>query len=288
MIDFLKYRNWCLLASVVITAFGVAAYVMRGGFRYHIDFSGGSEIRVAFSQSIDIAKLRTCTEQSGWADAVIQSLGSDNTEFLVNLADNTAGVGERFGEALKKSFTDLTFQIRSVDQVGPQAGKEVSFNAMKAILLSLFFLLLYIALRYRYPFALGAIAALVHDLIVVFALIAAFAEPFSLNILAGILAMLGYSNNDTIVVFSRIKENAILHKGMSHYDIVNLSINQTLRRTLLTSFAMFLCAMSLYLLGGETLHGFSVVMLVAIVFGTYSSIFIASPVMLALNAGKEL
>jgi preprotein translocase subunit SecF len=287
MIDFLKYRNLCYLGSVLVVVLGIAAYAIRGGFRYHIDFTGGSEVRIAFAQPIDAAKLRTCAAEGGWHDAIIQSLGS-NTEFLVNLMDNTPGIGERFGEAVKKSFPGQDFQIRSVTQVGPQAGAEVSYSAMKAVALALLFLLLYIGLRYRYAYAVGAIAALLHDLVVVLALIAAFAEPFSLNILAGILTMLGYSNNDTIVVFSRIKENALLHKGMSHYDLVNLSINQTLRRTLLVSFAMFMCAMSLYLFGGESLHGFSVVMLIAIVFGTYSSIFIASPVMLALNAGKEL
>ncbi|MCK4517230.1 protein translocase subunit SecF, partial [Candidatus Babeliales bacterium] len=180
------------------------------------------------------------------------------------------------------------FIIRSVEQVGAEAGKEVQWNAILSIVLALVGLLAYIAVRHRYAYAVGAVAALAHDLLVLLAFYLVFAWPISLNILAGILTVLGYSLNDTIVVFSRIRENALLHKGSSNEEIVNMSLNQTLRRTLLTSFTTLIAVLALFFLGGEVLRGFSVTMIIAIIVGTYSSIYIASPVALALNASQEL
>jgi preprotein translocase subunit SecF len=288
MIDFLKYRYVCLFVSVFLLSVGTATYFGRGGFFYHIDFSGGSEVRIAFDKPIDIAKLRASANDGGWEGAVIQSIGATKSEFLVNLPDNEADIEERYSKEVKKSLPEDKFSIRSVEQVGAQAGKDVKSNAFWAILISMFGLLFYISLRHRYAYAFGAVAALAHDLLVLLAFFLVFSEPISLNILAGILAVLGYSLNDTIVVFSRIKENVELHKGMGHEEIVNLSINQTLKRTLLTSFSTLLTVLTLYLIGGEVLRGFSITMIIAVIVGTYSSVYIASPVMLALNSGQDL
>jgi preprotein translocase subunit SecF len=288
MIDFLKYRYVCLFVSVSLLAIGMTTYLGRGGFLYHIDFSGGSEVRIAFDKPVDISKLRTSANDGGWDGATIQSIGTTKSEFLVNLPDLQPDIEERYSKVIRNNFPEDKFSIRSVEQVGAQAGKDVKWNAFLAILISMIGLLLYISLRHRYAYAVGAVAALAHDLLVLLAFFLVFAEPISLNILAGILAVLGYSLNDTIVVVSRIKENVALHKGMGHEEIVNLSINQTLKRTLLTSFSTLLTVLTLYLLGGEVLRGFSITMIIAVIVGTYSSVYIASPVMLALNSGQDL
>ncbi|MFC1854553.1 protein translocase subunit SecF [Candidatus Dependentiae bacterium] len=288
MIDFLKYRYSCAVGSIALIALGVAGYLFHGGFKYHIDFVGGSEIRIAFEKPIDIAKLRACADKGGWEGAVIQSTGTENKEFLVKLGNKEPGVDEKFRKTVDKYLNDVSYEIRSVEQVGAEAGKEVQWNAILSILLALVGLLAYISVRHRYAYAVGAVAALAHDLLVLLTFYLVFAWPISLNILAGILTVLGYSLNDTIVVFSRIRENSLLHKGSTKEEIVNMSLNQTLRRTLLTSFTTLIAVLALFFLGGEVLRGFSVTMIIAIIVGTYSSIYIASPVTLALNAEKEL
>ena len=287
MFDFLKYRYVCAFFSVFFLVVGVAAYVIRGGFRYHIDFAGGTEVRIAFEKPLPIAQLRTTLSEKGWKDPVIQSLGSDGKEFLIVVAGQAGNaIEERFVKDVTSTITDNPMTIRNIDWVGAEVGKDIQWNAFLAVILSLLILLLYIALRYRYKYAVGAVAALAHDVLMVLVFFVVFGEQISLNVLAALLAILGYSLNDTIVIFSRIRENFEKVKGMSEYDITNLSINQTLTRTLLTSFSTLLAVLSIFLLGGEPLRGFSLAMLIGIVFGTYSSIYIASPIMLALGSSQ--
>ncbi|MCK4500050.1 protein translocase subunit SecF, partial [Candidatus Babeliales bacterium] len=243
MIDFLKYRYMCMFGSLVLLGCGVAGYVFNRGFQYHIDFSGGSEIRVAFEEAINIAKLRSCVNSGGWAGAVIQSVVGTGGEFIIKLGDKDVDIKGRFSKVVEEAFPKVSFKICSVEQVGAEAGKEVRWNAVLSIVLALVGLLVYIAIRHRYAYAVGAVVALAHDLLVLLAFYLVFAWPISLNILAGILTVLGYSLNDTIVVFSRIRENAHLHKSAPHEEVVNMSLNQTLRRTLLTSFTTLIAVL---------------------------------------------
>lgn len=279
--DFLKYRYVWLVVSIGYLLLGAAAYVMKGGFNYHIDFTGGAEIRVSFDQATEIGKIREVMSSKGWKDAIIQSIGSTNKEFLIIVGDMNDDTEEHIKTDLNAGITGNSVHVDNIQWVGPEAGKDTTRNAVWAVLLSLIILLLYIAVRFEFRFGVGAIACLVHDILAILAFLLITREAMSLHVLASILAVLGYSLNDVIVVFSRIRENFSKIKGASEYDIVNLSINQTLRRTIMTSFATALSVMAILLLGGETLRSLSLVMLVGIIVGTYSSIYIASPVMLA-------
>lgn len=284
-IDFLKYRYLWLAVSVGYLLIGAVAYVMKGGFNYHIDFIGGAELRVSFENAIDIGTVRTAMTSSGWKDAVIQSIGTSNKEFLIRVGSMNDGLENQVKDALS-TIKNNAVQIENVQVVGAEAGKDTTKNAIIAIFLSLLVLLLYIAVRFEFRFGIGAIACLLHDILAVMTFLLITGEPVSLHVLASVLAVLGYSMNDTIVIFSRIRENMKKLRGVSEYDIANLSINQTLKRTILTSAATALSVLAILILGGETLRGLSLVMLVGIIVGTYSSIYIASPVMLAVKSRK--
>lgn len=288
MIDFIKYKKVCLLMSFVALAIGVVGYLKHGGFSYGVDFTGGTEIRVIFDSSVDIAKLREVVgqDQEGFSGSSIQNVDGDR-QFIVKVSETTQDVQSRFEKIVTKTL-NVGFKIESVEQVGPEAGKEVRWNTIFSVMVVLIALLLYIALRHRYDYAVGAVLSLGHDLLVLLSFYLIYNEPITVNILAAVLSMLGYSLNDTIVVFNRIKNNVKTMGGASREEIVNVSINQTLRRTILTSFATFVSMFALYFFGGEVLRGFSLTMMVAVVVGTYSSIYIASPVMLLFNSERGL
>ena len=286
MIDFLKYRHVCLAISTVFLITGITAYFIKGGFNYHIDFAGGTELRVSFAQSLPTARLRSALNKKGWKDPVIQSIGTDKKSFLIRVADVQENIEKRFVVDIKNALPDNHVVVDHVDWVGAEVGKNIQWDALKAVLLSLLLILLYVSIRSRYRYAIGAVVAIAHDMIAVLIVFLLFGEQLSLYVLAAILAILGYSLNDTIVIFSRIRENLKKMKGISEKEIVNISINQTLRRTILTSFSTFLTVGSIFLLGGQALRGFSLAMLIGIVVGTYSSVYIASPVMLALGPSE--
>ena len=285
-IDFLKYRYFWMFVSIAFFAVGVAAYVMKGGFRYAIDFSGGAELRIVFDRSIDIGKVRDAMSAKGWKDAVIQSVGNTGKEFLIRVATLSDDAEEKIKDTLGAAAADTKVRIDSKQWVGSEVGTDTTKNAVIAIMLSLLILLLYIAMRFEFRFGLGAVASLVHDLLAVLVFLLLTEEPISLHVLASVLAILGYSLHDCIVIFSRIRENFKKMKGASEYDIVNVSINQTLRRTILTSFATLLSVAGILVFGGEALYGLAIVLFVGIIVGTYSSIYIASPVMLAIKTKK--
>lgn len=286
MIDFLKYRWVCLFFSVALIVGGVALYFVKGGFRYHVDFQGGTQLRLAAEKPVEMSSLRSTLESKGWRDAEVQSIGTEGREFLVSVGVDQEKVEERFKQNVITEFAQEGLTIQSVDSVGASAGKEVTWNAIMAIVISLIVLGLYLAIFTKWNYGVGAAVAIAHDLPAVLIVLLALNEPISLNVLAGILAVLSYSLNDTIVIFSRIRENIGLSSRHTAEEIVNISINQTLTRTLLTSFATLLSATSLLVLGGDALRGFSLTLFVGIVIGTYSSIYVASPVMLAASGNK--
>jgi len=280
MIDFLKYKYISIGVSVLLLVGGLFAYFTRG-VNYHVDFSGGSEIRLTFDQSMDIGHLRTSLSEIGFKDAVIQSHGRTGKSFMIQVKKTEDNLESSFEKLIKDKFKENPATIDSIDWIGPEVGKDIKFKALLSVLLSLLLILLYVTFRSKYYFGIGAVVALAHDMLAVIACFLIFGEQISSHVLAAILTVLGYSINDTIVIFSRVKENMIKFKNRSMEEIVNLSINQTLRRTTLTSVTTFLAVGSILLLGGEALRGFSLAMLIGIVVGTYSSIYIASPVMLA-------
>ncbi|MBS1988562.1 protein translocase subunit SecF [Candidatus Dependentiae bacterium] len=285
--DFLKYRSIWLFVSIAYIVVGVGFYIAKGGFSYHIDFTGGAELRVSFEKPSDISTVRGIISAKGWKDASIQSVGSTGKNFIIRVGSLDSDTEAHIKRDLTDGMDDNKVHIDNVSWVGAEVGKDTKTNAITAILISLFFLLLYIAVRFEFRFGIGAVLSLVHDLLAILAFILVFNESISLHVLAAILAILGYSMNDTIVIFSRIRENLSKLKGISEYDLVNLSINQTLRRTLLTSSATLLSVLAILLLGGETLRGLSLVMFIGIIVGTYSSIYIASPVMMLAGKAKK-
>ncbi len=286
--DFLKLRYVWLVVSIAYLVVGIGAYVMFGGFKYHIDFTGGAEIRLSFEKSVDIVQLRAVIGEGGWKDSVIQETGTDKRDFMIRLGgDLDANLEPKIVEALKTGIAGNKATIVGMSKVGAEVRSETTWNAIKAVLLAMLILLLYIAIRFEFRFGLGAVVALAHDLLAILAFLVLTRTQVSLDVLAAMMAILGYSVHDTIVIFSRIRENMKKLPNLSEYDIVNLSINQTLSRTLLTSFATLLSVVAILILGGETLRGLSLIMFVGIIVGTYSSIYIASPVMLAARAKKQ-
>ncbi len=276
--DFLKYRKIAYGASLLFLALGIALYFTKG-LVYHIDFAGGAELRISFEQPIDISTVRSALGK----EARIQEVGIDKRSFLIQVSSTEHGVENEILTQLQSNISTNKVHVNSVELIGAEVGKDTKWNALKAIIIALLGLLLYIAIRSEFRFGVGATIALMHDVIAALVFLAITREPVSLHILASVLAVLGYSINDTIVIFSRIHENMKKLKGASEYDIVNLSINQTLRRTILTSFATFLSVLAIFFLGGETLRGLSAVMLIGIAVGTYSSIYVASAIMLAVG-----
>ena len=277
--DFLKYRHLWFALSLGYIACGLAAYFFRGGINYHVEFTGGAEVRLSFEKSYDISRVREKLAIAGFKDAPIQTIGATGREFIIRLhtADNTV---ESLLNNAFASEGDNAMRIDGVTLVGAEVGSETTWNAFKAVFISLLILLLYIAVRFELKYGLGAVVALAHDLLAVMAFIVITGEPFSLNVLAAILAMLGYSLNDTIIIFSKIRQNKGALHGQDDMVITNTSINQVLMRTILTSLTTTLSVLAIMLLGGEALWGFAVTMFVGIIVGTYSSIYIASPVML--------
>jgi preprotein translocase subunit SecF len=286
--DFLKYRYVWLVVSIVYLVVGIGAYFALGGFKYNIDFTGGAEIRLSFEKPLELVQLRSMVSGGGWKDVIIQETGTNKREFLIRLGgEQEANVEQKILAALKASMPDNKATINGIAKVGAEVRSETTWNAIKAVFLAMLVLLLYIAVRFEFRFGLGAVVALAHDLLAILAFLVLTREQVSLDVLAAMMAILGYSVHDTIVIFSRIRENMKNLHNLSEYDIVNLSINQTLSRTLLTSFATMLSVIAILTLGGETLRGLSLIMFIGIIVGTYSSIYIASPVMMAVKAKKQ-
>ncbi len=287
MIDFLGRRYLLILASTVLLLAGPVAYLFGYSLKYHIDFTGGTEVRFSLAESRDIGEVRSAVKEAGFGDAVIQSIGSTGNGYLVTLGETAPGVSDRLVSVVSSKL-HAPVTLEGVELVGAGAGQEVRTNAWFAIILTLFVLLGYIGLRHSFAYGAGAVLALVHDLILLFGFLVIAKIPFSLHILAAVLALLGYSLNDTIVIFSRIRENAQnpRYQRESAYNVVKISLNEVLRRTLLTSFSTFLVLLPLILLGGESVYHFALTMAVAIVIGTYSSVYVASPIMLYAGGNK--
>lgn len=287
MIDFLKYRVACAIYSVCLVAAFVGAYIYKTNtrgeaFTYSIDFTGGTQVLLKFDKPISSAQLKDVVEKAGWPGAVTRDFSQQEVLIRVKeVVSDAKGLGERIRAAVASAMPGVTVNMEKTESVGAGVGSSLRYNSAKAIIIGLILMLLYIAFRFwSFAFAFGAVIALFHDSIVMLAAFLFLDKEISINVIGAILAVLGYSINDTIVIFAQIRENIKKMPGVPLYDVVNTSINQTLRRTILTSFSTTLTVLSMFLLGGEVLKDFSLCLLVGIVFGTYSSIYIASPVMM--------
>jgi len=285
-IAFMTYRRPLALATAVLLVAAIAVLAVRG-LNLGLDFTGGTLVEVGYPQAVALGDVREVLAADGYEDAVVQTFGTAR-DILIRLAPD-AGQGDALSNAVLETLrTDNPdAELRRVEFVGPQVGDELAEKGGLALLYALGGILLYVAFRFEYRFAIGAVAAVVHDVLITLGLFAAIGMTFDLTVLAALLAVIGYSLNDTIVVFDRIRENFLrIRKGTSE-SISNRSINQMLPRTVVTSLTTLLVLIALALFGGELIRGFAVTLIIGVVVGTYSSIYVASAAALALGVSKE-
>jgi preprotein translocase subunit SecF len=291
--DFIRWRWQALILSALLILAGIGYGVIRGGIPLGIDFTGGTLIVVRFSQPVAEDAVRKALDALP-GEKVVQKYGeASSNEILIRLpqvSGSESGFNLELGsqaveDALGRAGLPK-FEVTNREVVGPVIGADLQRKGIYATLASIVGITIYIALRFRFTFAIGAIVATFHDILVVFAMLAFFNYELSLNVVAAILTITGYSVNDTIVIFDRVRENSRLLRREPLEKVVNLSVNQTLGRTVITASTTFLAVLALFLFGGEVLHGFAFAMLVGIVSGTYSTVFIASAIAIILSGRK--
>lgn len=277
-IDFIGKRKIGALFSATLILIGIVSLILRGGPNYGIDFTGGTSIRLQFEKDIEVGKIRAILSDIGLGNSEIKKLGERNEVLIrVQQQEEIGEVSERVTIEIANNLKDNSFELRERDTVGPRIGDELRRSAIWAVLVALGLILIYISWRFQFKFAVGAVVALFHDVIITLGAFSILNLEISLAVVAAFLTIVGYSLNDTIVVFDRIRENLKLMRRESYFTIINNSINQTLSRTLLTSLTTFIVVIILFFFGGEVIHNFSFALLVGIVIGTYSSIYVASP-----------
>ncbi|MGR8997530.1 MAG: protein translocase subunit SecF [Gammaproteobacteria bacterium] len=287
-INFMGNRNIALIFSGILMIISIASLAVRG-LQMGIDFTGGTLIEVGYQKAADLTVLRKTLNEAGFNDATVQNFGTAK-DVLIRLKPHegvsSVDLSSQVLEAINKTTAEPA-SVRRVEYVGPQVGDDLAEDGFLALLYSAIGILIYVAWRFEWKFSLGAIIATFHDVIVTLGVFSIFGLEFDLTVLAAILALIGYSLNDTIVVYDRIRENFRSLRKVSTEEIMNISINVTLSRTLMTSFTVILVLVSLFFLGGEIIHNFSIALLFGVIFGTYSSIFIASPMALMLGISAE-
>jgi preprotein translocase subunit SecF len=286
-IDFMGKWRYAMVISGVLLLVSVASLLTRG-LNLGIDFTGGTLIEVAYPQAVDLDNVRPLLSKSGYDQAQVQYFGTSR-DLLIYLPPqeglDSAKLSEAVFSKLKQGNPDV--ELRRVEYVGPQVGDELAVQGGLAMIYATFGILVYIMLRFHIRFAPGAVMALIHDVFITLGVFSVFRLEFDLTVLAAILAVMGYSLNDTIVVFDRIRENFRKIRKGTPQEIMNISVNQTLSRTVMTSSLTMLVVISLFIFGGEVIHNFSLALILGILVGTYSSIYVASPVSLALGVSKS-
>ena len=281
-------RRPAMLLSVSLLVISIVALAMRG-LNFGIDFTGGYVVEAGFEQAAKLDDLREHFASSDLGEAIVQNFGT-STEVLVRLAPQENLSGADVNTEVKRLLDSAgqgAIDLRRVEFVGPQVGEELREQGGLAVLIALAFIVVYIWLRFEKKFSVGAVAALVHDVVITLGIFAITQIEFDLSVLAAILAVIGYSLNDTIVVFDRIRENFRLVRKSTAVQVMNISINQTLSRTIITSFTTLLVLLALFILGGETIRSFAIALIIGVVVGTYSSIYVASSSVLALGITRE-
>ncbi|MBI3815380.1 MAG: protein translocase subunit SecF [Nitrospinae bacterium] len=281
-INFIGKRNIAIAISVVFIIAGLISIALKGGFNYGIDFSGGTMVQLLFKEDVHIDKVRNGLVKIAMGDSIIQHYGSSKEVIIRTKAssDVLEDIGKKIKGSLESEFPKEGFEVRRVEMVGPKVGKDLRQKALLSLFYAMLFMLAYIWWRFEFAFGLGAIIALAHDVLITVGVISITNTEFDLTIVAALLTIVGYSINDTIVVYDRIRENLKDMRREGYAAIINRSINETLSRTILTSFTVFLVAIILFLFGGEVIHGFSLALVIGVIAGTYSSIYIASPIVI--------
>lgn len=285
-INFVGKRNlWMGLSVVAIV--GTLVLLMTKGLNYGIDFTGGAEVQIQAPASWDIGKVRSEMEEGGLKDIKVQQIGeSSQHQFLLKVQGDEKtlnATSQQVAGIMGKTLKPGEFEIQRVDVVGPAAGSSLRMSGFLSMFYALLCILVYVTIRFDYRYSPGAVLALFHDTMITIGVFIILQKQFDLQILAAVLALIGYSNNDTIIVYDRVRETVHAHPEMSIEQAVNRSINDTLGRTILTSVCTFITVFALWLFGGKVIEDFAFTLMVGIIVGTYSSIFIASSVVIAVS-----
>jgi preprotein translocase subunit SecF len=290
-IDFMAQRKVALGVSILLTIAAITCIATRG-LNLGIDFKGGVLVEVVYPQAVALDKVRADLAKGGFPEAVVQNIDG-SADVLIRLApkggDAAAAQPGEIGKSVLNALdaTSNKIVLRRTEVVGPQVGDELKTDGILALLAAFGGIFLYVMFRFEWKFSAGSVAALTHDAIMTIGYLSLVQEEFDLTVLAGILAMLGYSNNETIVIFDRIRENLLKLRQRTVPEVINLSINQTLLRSIITHFTVLMVLSSLYFFGGKSVHGFAVAMIVGVVIATYSSIYVSSGVTVLLNLKRE-
>ena len=284
-IPFMKYRKVAAIVSAVLFSVSVLSLSFKG-LSLGLDFSGGTLIEVTYEEPVELESIRNILIKNDYEDSQVVNFGS-NLDVLIKVADQNgnSSIGESIFYLLNDS--GLNGELKRVEFVGPQVGSELRDQGGLGMLVALFMILMYVAFRFQYKFALGAVSALGHDVVIILGFFSIFAWDFDLTVLAALLAVIGYSLNDTIVVSDRIRENFRSERTLGPQEMIDLSLNQTLGRTIVTSLTTLLVLFALYIFGGELIKGFSLALILGVMVGTYSSIYVVANMLMSLSITQE-
>ena len=283
--QFMKYRKVAAMASIALFTVSVLSLTFRG-LSLGLDFSGGTLVEVTYETPVELESIRNTLIDNGYDDSQVVNFGT-NLDVLIKVADQNgnSSIGENIYNLLESS--GFNGELKRVEFVGPQVGAELRDQGGLGMLVALFMILFYVAFRFQYKFALGAVSALGHDVVIILGLFSIFGWDFDLTVLAALLAVIGYSLNDTIVVSDRIRENFRTQRELGPQDMIDLSLNQTLGRTIVTSLTTLLVLFALFIFGGEMIKGFSLALILGVVVGTYSSIYVVANMLMSLTLTQE-
>ena len=287
-IDFLGRGKYAATLSITLVVVSIGSLFMQG-LNLGLDFKGGIQIEIGYQKPITTESVRKQLASAGYEDVVVQSIGETGKDLTISIADkgnlSKADVSNKVIAALQKNTADK-IDVRRRDFVGAKVGKELRDDGGIAMLLALGGIMIYVMFRFEWRFALGAIVATIHDVVITIGFFSVFQWPFDLTVMAAILAIIGYSLNDTVVVYDRIRENFRKMRKGTTLEITNTAMNQTLSRTIMTSFTTFLVVLAMYLFGGASIQPFSLALIIGIIVGTYSSIYVASAMVIALKVER--
>ena len=283
--QFMKYRKIAAMASIALFTVSVLSLTFRG-LSLGLDFSGGTLVEVTYETPVELESIRNTLIDNGYDDSQVVNFGT-NLDVLIKVADQNgnSSIGENIYNLLESN--GFNGELKRVEFVGPQVGAELRDQGGLGMLVALFMILFYVAFRFQYKFALGAVSALGHDVVIILGLFSIFGWDFDLTVLAALLAVIGYSLNDTIVVSDRIRENFRTQRELGPQDMIDLSLNQTLGRTIVTSLTTLLVLFALFIFGGEMIKGFSLALILGVVVGTYSSIYVVANMLMSLTLTQE-
>ena len=284
-INFMRFRKIAIAISLILFV-GSIGSIFTKGLSLGLDFSGGTLVEIQYEDSADLQEIRAVLSENGYEDFQVVNFGS-SLDVLIKIADQpgNSSLGDQIFALL--SSNNFEGELKRIEFVGPQIGSELRDQGGLGMLVALGMILLYVAFRFQYKFALGAVAALGHDVVIILGLFSIFAWDFDLSVLAALLAVIGYSLNDSIVVSDRIRENFRSERALGSEDLINLSLNQTLSRTVITSLTTLLVLFALFFFGGEAVRGFSLGLIIGVLIGTYSSLYIVTTILISLNLSQE-